>query len=188
MIITRCEPPTKNKKLRKISTAARNLANALSQKKPLGAWLKRLQEALDMTLLDFNTWTIVAKHLGKKEILYNKFLDMLWPNSYVVKNGRYVHCLDEKILPYLEHLVAIRESQATNASRWADPHLYFLIEKLAPLWREVTGRTWRHTETASGDKQSFFYEWICDILKEAGCRGVTYGQVDKIASRLKTKK
>ena len=94
----------------------------------------------------------------------------------------------DKILPYLEHLASIRESRPSDVRRWADPHLYFLIEKLAPLWVATTGRTWKHSPEIGDKKRYHFYEWLSDVLTKAGCRGVTANQVNAIAIQLKIKK
>ena len=191
VIITLTE---QNKKLHKISTASRNLAKALAGRKPFDdTWLIRLRDAIDTNNLDLNTRTIIFNHLDKKDILYNKFLDMLWPCLLVIQNGKQVprpegNRPDDKILPYLEHLASIRESRPSDVRRWADPHLYFLIEKLAPLWVATTGRTWKHSPEIGDKKRYHFYEWLSDVLTKAGCRGVTANQVNAIAIQLKIKK
>jgi len=190
VVITQTE---QDKKLHKISTAARNLAKALKGQKPFDTWLIRLRGAIDITGLDLNTQNIIFKHLGKKDILYNKFLDMLWPCLLVIEDGKQIprpegNRPDEKILPYLEHLASIHESRSSNVRRWADPHLYFLVTQLAPLWVKATGRAWKHSQEISDKKRYHFYEWLSDVLIKAGCRGVTAHQVNTIAMQLKIKK
>ena len=211
-----------NDKLKKISTAAQRLAKALGENKPCMAWVERLQGHLDMNSLDFNTQSIIVRHLNQKDenIWLGNFLDILWSvpleliddkshrafiknNPNAVNNDLYKYrvaqreSLPARLLPHLNNLATLREAPTTNIPRWADPYLYFLIERLVPLWREATGRS--HVYDGKARNKHHFYEWLkesifenlqdCKELKNAGYKGFpTAHQVNEIALRMKIKK
>ena len=202
--IGRCNPSTnimatqvvtltaQNDKLREISTAAKNLARTLRNRKDHTAWLNRLRDAVDSNRIDSNTQTIITHHLHHIEIQwYVNFLDRIWDgrltHGYYWDGGQMVkmdkdsfYAFADSLLPLLEHM-AVLKAPATKMPRYADPNLHFLLTQfMIPLWIEVTGRTHKHGNNK--EIPYYFYVWLSDTLGKADCKnGLSIDRVKKIA-------
>ena len=195
--------------LSQISTAARGLGKALRTDKACKKWLEKLKNHLDAHNICPQIEKVVALQLRDKcNISLKDLRDMLWgvPSEYVDKkrffikadqapdNSHLKHLARERqkmkrdLPTCLDTLTVLHELPETKIPRWANPDLAFLVEKLAPLWVTVTGRTWKRTETVDGGKTSYFADWIINVLREAGCGPVTIDQIHEIAKLLKIRK
>lgn len=178
-----------NNLLKKISNTANRLIGAIQSGKGYEKWSRRLRMELDVNTLHQTTKCIFTHHLLKNGIRFKEFLDMLWdyPISAEIDDPA-AKALDLNFLSHLAHLATLRETPDTKLPRWPNPNLYFLVSELAPLWVEVTGRSWKHGQDISESHRYQFYEWLKSVLKSAGCYVPSGHQVNSIAKHLKIEK
>ena len=73
-----------------------------------------------------------------------------------------------------------------NSGKWRDPALVNLVQAVGPVWREVTGRSLKHTSVnAEGDKDSRFAIWLGDTFKKLGLPSPPQKRVTEIVKFLK---
>lgn len=183
-----------DKVLRGISLSARKLCIALQEADESKVWEKRkgwatrLRRKLDLNVLHSNVHIILSRHLRRAGISLKQFLDLLW--DYPTQDELrpfFSPEMKKVLLEKLLHLVSLTKTPDEKTPRWANPNHYFLVQSLARIWCEVTGRTHRH----SGDyeqKSYLFHIWLNSVLEEAGSGGLSADQVNGIAQRLEIKK
>ena len=72
------------------------------------------------------------------------------------------------------------------SGKWRDPALVNLVQAVGPVWREVTGRSLKHTSVnAEGDKDSRFAIWLGDTFKKLGLPSPPQKRVTEIVKFLK---
>ena len=71
--------------------------------------------------------------------------------------------------------------------KWRDPALVDLVQAVGPVWREVTGRSLKHTsvDAAASDKHSLFAKWLGARFKELGLPAPPQKRVTEIVKFLK---
>ena len=74
-----------------------------------------------------------------------------------------------------------------NSGKWRDPALVNLVQAVGPVWREVTGRSLKHTsvDAIASDKHSHFAKWLGTIFKKLGLPAPPQKRVTEIVKSLK---
>ncbi len=73
-----------------------------------------------------------------------------------------------------------------NSGKWGDPALVNLIKAVGPVWREVTGRSLKHTSfNKQEDKHSRFAIWLGATLEKLDLPPPSQTHVTKIVKSLK---
>ena len=73
------------------------------------------------------------------------------------------------------------------SGKWRDPALVDLVQAVGPVWREVTGRSLKHTsvDAAASDKHSLFAKWLGATFEELGLPAPPQKRVTDIVKSLK---
>lgn len=72
------------------------------------------------------------------------------------------------------------------SGKWRDPALVELVQAVGPLWREVTGRSLKHTsvDAVASDKHSRFAKWLGATFEKLGLPAPPQKRVTDIVKAL----
>ena len=87
----------------------------------------------------------------------------------------------------LKLLSDLRKLLSVVSGKWLDPALVELIQAVGPIWKQVTGRSLKHTsvDAKAIDKHSLFAEWLGAAFKELGFPAPSPKGVTDIVKTLK---
>ena len=149
----------KNSALNKLINCADKLQRSIKSNYPTQETIQHNDKLLELlSQLDVNS----------KAYLYKSFTEPM--DSITLSRA----LKDFPAVPYppnfISFLKAIQKtSRSSETTETTNPAYIPLIRSLAPIWKDITGRTMRWTEN-KGIREQHFAQWLGTILKQAGVK------------------
>jgi hypothetical protein len=161
-------------------------------------WRENLSDALECTL-DKKLWKLTedGSRIPTRDNQFRVEIDHLLLGAYRKNTPPAAQLKDLKralngINPFnpsekgsLKLLSELPIHLIVNSGKWGDPALVDLIKRVGPVWRDVTGRSLKHTsKNKADDKHSLFGIWLSDTLKALDLPSPPHTHVTKIVKFL----
>ncbi len=166
---------------RKIKTLSKQLSNALKDDDKQKILIKR------KGLVD----TLFECDIGTKSVLYKTFPNTIRPQHLKYKLD-YIYLIrhQDDAINLLTHLANIDVDQVVNKglAGWVDPLLVYLVDEVAGIWTEATGRKAlgrTSFDSAALDKRNYMAEYICEVFIQLELEEPSIGTIQDIIDRRK---